>query len=482
MNILHRALLSIRHFWKRTVVVLLIFTCIFTAVFIVFLTWNSSKNQIECLQRYLGNSITILKVMQEESQTPSRFTVQDIEAIKGIDAIENINVITTEIFLLKDVKPYVADEETYQAYKKKLEKTWAALGIEDAETNCRLYAMTDSEKMPFFTGSGFELLEGRAISSTDSTKKVALISKQLADTNHLKLGDSITVSLDKVSVSLGANSEELTLEIIGIFSSPGLQQKTERVDEYPANYIFVPESILKDTYKIPPEIVYGYTSNSSEIPKIIDQLNTVLLDGTLDLEGNPAVYKYNWDLEWVTSVSQPLTEVNRLSYTILMIIGFVMLILIAIIGALLIYKRTYEYYIYQSRGESKRRIICQSLLEYLLIILVSTILAFGLSIVALKPINAQIMKPYVSLYNTYLQEYKDKEELAGETVNINNGLRENSASIRNLNQNIPLHIDLVYGMVLLGILFILIPIILALEIYINLRGNSIRLNASSERS
>lgn len=152
MNIVHRAMLYICHFWKRTVVVLLIFTCIFTAFFIVFLTWNSSKNQIECLQRYLGNSITISKVLQEDSQTPSLFTDQEIEEIKGIYSIDDFNVISTETFLLKGVKPYIEDEEAYEAYKKKLEITLAAFGIEDTETNCRLYAMTDLEKMHFFTG------------------------------------------------------------------------------------------------------------------------------------------------------------------------------------------------------------------------------------------------------------------------------------------------------------------------------------------
>ncbi len=482
MNIVHRAILSIRHFWKRTIVVLLIFTCIFTAFFVVFLTWNSSKDQIDYLQKYLGNSITISKVLQADSQTPSLFTDQDIEAIKGVASIDDINIITTEAFLLKDAKPYIEDEKAYETYQKKYEAALAAFGIEEAETNCRLYAMTDSEKMPFFTGSGFELVEGRAISAADREQKVALISKKLADANNLKPGDFITVSLDNFRISMGMSGKELALEIIGIFSSPDLQQEAERADEYPANYIFVPETILKDGYRFNPEIVYAYTSNSSEIPKVIGQLKIVLLDGSADSEGSPAVYEYNWDQEWVSSVSQPLTEVNRLSFTILLIIGFAMLALVSLMGALLIYKRTYEYYIYRSRGESRGKIIMQSLIEYLMLILVGGILAFGLSVGLEKPINTQIMKPYVRLYDTYLQEYKDKEELAGDVVDINEGLRTNSASIRNLNRNIPLHVDSADCLILIGILFVLIPSILAFEILFNIRGASIRLNASSERS
>ena len=42
------------------------------------------------------------------------------------------------------------------------------------------------------------------------------------------------------------------------------------------------------------------------------------------------------------------------------------------------------------------------------------------------------MKPYVRLYDTYLQEYKDKEELSGEMVDISEGLRSYSAGIRNI--------------------------------------------------
>ncbi|MFT3985648.1 MAG: ABC transporter permease [Lachnospiraceae bacterium] len=482
MSILHSASLSIRYYRKRTVVLFLIFVCIFTVFFVVFLTWNSSKTQIDYLQSNLGNSITISKVLQQDLQTPSLFTKQDIKTMKEIPLVMDLNMITTNTFLLKNASPCIEDPESYERYKKKNEAALAAFGIEDAETNCRLFAMTDSEKLPFFTGGGFKLIRGRTITAADRERKLALISKRLAEENKLEVGDSITVSLDDFRISMGMSSEELTFEIIGFFSDPVLGRGEGRAEESSANYLFVPEAILAEEYWFYPEIVYAYTSNSTDMPDLVSQLKKALPDGSTDPQGNPAVYEYNWDPEWVESVSGPLTEVNRLCSTILLIISCVMLMLTALIGALLIYKRTYEYYIYRSRGESRKNIVVQSLIEYMVPILAGGILAFGLSACAERTISTIIMKPYVSLYDTYLQEYKDHAELVRETTDIMEGLRRNDPGIRNLNWDIPLQLDFVSILVFLGVLFVVIPMILAVEILIFIRGNSIRLNASNERS
>ena len=75
MGIVQRAAVSIRFYWKRALVVTLIFTCLFTAFIVVFLTWISSENQIECLQKYLGNTIVVSKVMQKEEQIDRKSVV-----------------------------------------------------------------------------------------------------------------------------------------------------------------------------------------------------------------------------------------------------------------------------------------------------------------------------------------------------------------------------------------------------------------------
>lgn len=482
MGIIQRAAVSIRYYWKRAVIVTLIFTCLFTAFIVVFLTWVSSENQIECLQKYLGNSIAVSKVMQNEEEMPALFTEKEISEIRSMDSINGVNVISTASFVLKNVSPYIEDLEAYEAYRQEYEAAVGAFGINNAETNCSVYAMTDSEKMLFFTGSGFELVKGAPITEADKGKKVALISEQLAETNGLKIGDTVVISLDEFRISMGMSSAEIELEIAGIFSCPDLEQGIEQLGSYPANYIMVPETFLLDNYRNYPEILYVYAENSYEIPEIIGRLEAALPEGNSDPNGIPSVARYQWDENWVTSVSKPLEEVRRLSFSIMLIIGIVMFVLISLIGALLTYKKSYEYYILKSRGESKSRIVLQTLAEYLPLIIISSLLAAGLSLCIRKPINDRIMKPYVRLYDTYLQEYKDKEELAGDMVDISEGLRSYSAGIRNLNQNIPLYVDVRSGMILILVLYAAIPGVLALETVLYIRGNSIRPDSFMERS
>lgn len=482
MGIVQRAAVSIRFYWKRALVVTLIFTCLFTAFIVVFLTWISSENQIECLQKYLGNTIVVSKVMQKEEQIPALFTDEEISEIRSMKSINGVNVISTASFVLKNASPYIDDLEAYEAYRQEYEAAVGAFGISNAETNCSVYAMTDSEKMLFFTGSGFELVKGRPITEADQGRKFALISEQLADTNGLEIGDTVIISLDEFRISMGMSSAETELEVVGIFSCPGLEQSKEQLGSYPANYIMVPETFLMENYRYYPEIVYVYAENSYDIPEIISRLEFNLPDGNNDPNGIPSVAQYQWDENWVTSVSKPLEEVRRLSFSIMLIIGFVMLVLIFLIGALLTYKKSYEFYILRSRGESKPRIVIQTLAEYLPIILIGSLLAAGLALCVRKPINDWIMKPYVRLYDTYLQEYKDKEELSGEMVDISEGLRSYSAGIRNLNQNIPLYVDIQSGIILILVLYVVIPGVLALETVLYIRGTSIRPNSSMERS
>ena len=67
-------------------------------------------------------------------------------------------------------------------------------------------------------------------------------------------------------------------------------------------------------------------------------------------------------------------------------------------------------------------------------------------------------------------------------VDISEGLRSYSAGIRNLNQNIPLYVDVRSGMILILVLYAAIPGVLALETVLYIRGNSIRPDSFIERS
>lgn len=93
------------------------------------------------------------------------------------------------------------------------------------------------------------MVKGAPITEADKGKKVALISEQLADTNGLKIGDTVVISLDEFRISMGMSSAEIELEIAGIFSCPDLEQGIEQLGNYPANYIMVPETFLLDNYR-----------------------------------------------------------------------------------------------------------------------------------------------------------------------------------------------------------------------------------------
>ena len=92
---------------------------------------------------------------------------------------------------------------------------------------------------------------------------MALISEDLAEKNHLKIGDTVEVKMDALSLALGMSQFSLNLEVQGIFKWEPLGHADAQVNQNPANFLFVPEGLLHEVYKISPTI----TQRSTVLPE-----------------------------------------------------------------------------------------------------------------------------------------------------------------------------------------------------------------------
>jgi putative ABC transport system permease protein len=133
---------------------------------------------------------------------------------------ENINNIVDLIG--SDLRGYNTESDGYA----KGEQIQFIVGIGDNEDSNmgKVTAVRDSSLMDQFLNSEWKLLQGRHITSSDRNK--ILISKELADYNNLKVGDSLKLTHAK----LGVNDNEYydvipektaftTVEIVGIYKT-----------------------------------------------------------------------------------------------------------------------------------------------------------------------------------------------------------------------------------------------------------------------
>jgi len=224
----------------------------------------------------------------------------------------------------------------------------------------------------YFVSGSFKLIEGKHI--RDGDDHTAMISRELAERNHLSIGDKFIVSLSESLVNdpVGAKSE-VEVEIIGIFnpvqeqSSQGFTIGINAVE----NLIFMDIDTSTELYAWANE-GYGsaeyYVDDPRQLNHIMEQVKKIdAIDWSqFKIAANDKAYQ---------SVSKPLTNLSSLIANLIIIILIISAATLSLILAMWIKNRIHETGILLSIGINKSKIIMQYTFEILIVAMIS----FGLS-------------------------------------------------------------------------------------------------------
>ena len=226
-----------------------------------------------------------------------------------------------------------------------------------------------------FSNGDAKLLDGRAITLQDADKKVALIEKNLADQNSLKVGSKI-----KIKATRAENIEEYT--VVGIYeaaatsSSTGEGMRNLTFTE-PYNRIFVDyksaiplKTVSSDTGMETGGIDQAtfYVDDPQNIDLVKNEVKALKIDwNKFTLDANDRAYQ---------QMMGPIENVASFSKTVVYLVAIAGAVILALILMLSIKERMYETGVFLSMGEDKMKIVAQYVAEVLLI----AVLAFGLSI------------------------------------------------------------------------------------------------------
>lgn len=230
----------------------------------------------------------------------------------------------------------------------------------------------------FGTSSQSKLLEGRHITQEDADKKVAIIEKNLADKNGLKVGS-------KIKIKATESDDTVEYTIVGIYeaastensSSGGFRMRNMPFSE-PYNRIYVDykSAIPLKTVKADDGTVTTGGIDSAvffiDDPKNIDKVKQEVKAMKIDwnkfvLDANDSAYQ---------QMMGPIENVASFSMTVIYIVAIAGAVILTLLMTLAIKERMYETGVLLSMGEGKIKIIAQYLTEVLLI----AVLAFGLSV------------------------------------------------------------------------------------------------------
>ncbi|MDE7324726.1 MAG: ABC transporter permease [Lachnospiraceae bacterium] len=388
MNISKRAFLYVTRKRGKTILLFAILLIIATFVLTGLSIWDASKTAQFNLRQSLGGKFNIFpdwenspyivkedimnEVDEETGKTSNsylmystvQFTPENIAAIKAVPGIKYCSARLDDILPFDGISLFPGTlpiDAKYQGCTK-------VMGV---------YGTQDDL---FFTTDTLTLSEGRHICVDDT--RVAIISRDLAERNELKIGDYLTTHYYSME-DQGFTGEEIKLQIIGLFTPKEVEQFGEFITTYDKiqNLVFVDFKTGIDGDKIN----YGFSSlqvtidDPQDIARIISDVKS--LSG-IDWKA----FTIDADNETYESAAAPLATLNNLVLTLLVVIIIVSAIILALILTLWTKTRIHEIGVFLSVGIKKSAIIGQYLMEVLLI----AVLAFGLSYFTSSAVAGQI--------------------------------------------------------------------------------------------
>lgn len=387
MNLFRRA---ICYCWRqkvRSMILLLVFTLLASAALIALSVGHATAKGTDEVKQAVGASIHI----EIDSGNTSLYG-NGSENEWGTTYQYNGDYITQEVIdtiaKVNDVVNYSAESEGgYWGAGINFEYFPGAWNLDftGGYGQSVPYTVTlNSELSAKFLNGTYALEQGRHIQPSDSY--AVLISKELADKNGLTVGDDIAM------YDLDSNSEN-TFEIVGIFSgTEGMSKDAMMADEIPANQGYMDmnsyNKILKrqsmelgslDVYVNSAEDVQDVLHTIQNLPEIKDK-----------------TFTYSTDTENFDLISNPLSSIQTMVDTAVIVIAVTGTVLITLLLILWIHGRKKEAGILMAIGRCKVEIVLQFLTENILVAIPAAAASFGLTVLLSDKVGAYLVSQTAS--------------------------------------------------------------------------------------
>lgn len=247
MAVWKRSLFYLRRHKFRNFILLLILIIVASGMMIGITVWQGSRNGMKELQKTYGNSFKIKAIIPQNAEDERLWeqvgkvqgypqyrykgSLVNDELIERIMKVDGVTEYCKEAHLSLAYFPEIDLIDGLHAAEVKLEKETGEVadpsGIYQplvGERENRVNGCSSSELLNYFRSNALEIIDGRPIQEND--KHQILISDELAERNHLAVGDQILVTqlfyptLDKIRVTdeteMPVSAEEY-MTITGLF-------------------------------------------------------------------------------------------------------------------------------------------------------------------------------------------------------------------------------------------------------------------------
>lgn len=271
-----------------------------------------------------------------------------------------------------------------------------------------------------------ELIEGRTLTTeeVEQGKKVVVVSKEWAETNHFSLGDKII--LDNIIYDYTENGEqstepivtqELAVEIVGLFSPVIVEHKEPDVKsdlDYSRDYR---DYLIFNTMYLPNKVTSDLTLNyfqqwAKARPDIFTDENDIKRESKIfsptyvlksaemaeDFKTDnqrllPEYYEILTANDQYQAIAGSLNSMKKMANSILLVAISAAIFILTLVILLFLRDRKHEMGIYLSMGETHRKIITQITMEVLLL----AAAAISLSVITGNFLASELSETLVTL-------------------------------------------------------------------------------------
>lgn len=288
----------------------------------------------------------------------------------SVDGIKGYNASYQSTVLMKKQGEYLDLIESDSNEGGGLGAAMAASG--DMNKTSSVFGATDTAFDSYFAQGFLKLVEGRHLEHGETGK--ALISKELADKNGLKVGDTLTLQQADFKAKMNGIDPEDTkidVEIVGLYESTAKASavlSNWSIDNAVFTSLEVIQHVRPETGGESYERVDFYVDDPAEVDRIVEEVKS--LDNI-----DPSDFVVDVDTSSVDSVIEPLKNMDSLMTGLIAVMVVIGAIILYLVLAGRVRERIHESGVLLSLGVTKQAIVAQYLVEIALV----AVLAFGAS-------------------------------------------------------------------------------------------------------
>lgn len=367
MNYLKRSTLYLTHKKGQSLLLLLIMSAILVFVLSGIIIQNAAVSATNSVTKSAGTTISVsanrnkmfskMRSSASKSKTITTPTVSNAKLKKAgsLSTVAYYNITNTASVNASSFDTVSTTTGSQGGGMMKGGASGASTG------NITIDGVSSTKLTSSFISKEDKIVSGRNITTSDANSKNVVIEKELASSNGIKVGDTITVTMTT------SGKKSIKLKVVGIYKA-----KSTSTSSMPGSD---PSNTIYTSYTLPATITgtegksstVTYTlSNSAKEKSTTKKIKSIINSSSFSVSSNDESYQ---------QLLQPMKNVQAFAKKIVWLVAIAGTIILGLIIILSVRTRQREIGVLVSLGESKMHIIGQLFSELFVILIGAMVIA-----------------------------------------------------------------------------------------------------------